>query len=115
MTATTKCWCSSPSITAWMAGGTKDYPEHFAAGLAPLHTPLFQPHGPSNAEPAPQICMLAERSKIVVRFDAVAFILGLGYVMGLRSSMILVAGGGHRTLNVGGEGADFVPFFLGLR
>ncbi|HYI10672.1 MAG TPA: oligopeptide transporter, OPT family [Thermoanaerobaculia bacterium] len=36
---------------------------------------------------------LAERAKIVVRFDAVAFILGLGYVMGLRSSMILVAGG----------------------
>lgn len=36
---------------------------------------------------------LAERAKIVVGFDAVAFILGLGYVMGLRSSMILVAGG----------------------
>ncbi|HEY0156785.1 MAG TPA: oligopeptide transporter, OPT family [Thermoanaerobaculia bacterium] len=36
---------------------------------------------------------LADRAKIVVRFDAVAFILGLGYVMGLRSSMILVAGG----------------------
>ncbi|HYO76438.1 MAG TPA: oligopeptide transporter, OPT family [Thermoanaerobaculia bacterium] len=36
---------------------------------------------------------LAERTRIVVRFDAVAFILGLGYVMGLRSSMILVAGG----------------------
>jgi putative OPT family oligopeptide transporter len=36
---------------------------------------------------------LAERAKMVVRFDAVAFILGLGYVMGLRSSMILVAGG----------------------
>ena len=26
-------------------------------------------------------------------FDAVAFILGLGYVMGLRSSLILCAGG----------------------
>jgi endo-1,4-beta-xylanase len=25
--------------------------------------------------------------------------------------VILVAGGGHNTLNVGGEGADFVPFF----
>jgi putative OPT family oligopeptide transporter len=36
---------------------------------------------------------LAEKTRIVVRFDAVAFILGLGYVMGLRSSMILVAGG----------------------
>jgi putative OPT family oligopeptide transporter len=36
---------------------------------------------------------LADKTRIVVRFDAVAFILGLGYVMGLRSSMILVAGG----------------------
>ncbi|HET7434922.1 MAG TPA: oligopeptide transporter, OPT family [Thermoanaerobaculia bacterium] len=36
---------------------------------------------------------LADRAKVVVRFDAQAFILGLGYVMGLRSSMILVAGG----------------------
>jgi len=36
---------------------------------------------------------LAVKTKIVVRFDAEAFILGLGYVMGLRSSMILVAGG----------------------
>ena len=26
-------------------------------------------------------------------------------------AIILVAGGGHNTLNVGGEGADFVPFF----
>lgn len=36
---------------------------------------------------------LAERARIVFNFDAVAFILGLGYVMGLRSSMILCAGG----------------------
>ncbi|HEY3743667.1 MAG TPA: alpha/beta hydrolase fold domain-containing protein [Bryobacteraceae bacterium] len=27
------------------------------------------------------------------------------------AAVILVAGGGHRTLNVGSEGADFVPFF----
>lgn len=27
------------------------------------------------------------------------------------AAVILVPGGGHRTLNVGGEGADFVPFF----
>ncbi|HAH05937.1 MAG TPA: oligopeptide transporter, OPT family [Elusimicrobia bacterium] len=37
--------------------------------------------------------LLADKAKVVVRFDAVAFILGLGYVMGLRSSMILCAGG----------------------
>ena len=36
---------------------------------------------------------LADKTKIVVGFDATPFILGLGYVMGLRSSMILVAGG----------------------
>jgi putative OPT family oligopeptide transporter len=36
---------------------------------------------------------LADKTRIVVRFDAVAFILGLGYVMGLRSSAILVSGG----------------------
>ncbi|MCL4811835.1 MAG: oligopeptide transporter, OPT family [Vicinamibacteraceae bacterium] len=36
---------------------------------------------------------LAERARIATSFDAVTFILGLGYVMGLRSSAILVAGG----------------------
>jgi putative OPT family oligopeptide transporter len=41
----------------------------------------------------PAMKALAERAKFVVRFDAIGFILGLGYVMGLRSSMILVAGG----------------------
>lgn len=41
----------------------------------------------------PAMKMLADRAKLVVGFDAIAFTLGLGYVMGLRSSMILVAGG----------------------
>ncbi len=36
---------------------------------------------------------LADRARIAASFDAVTFILGLGYVMGLRSSMVLVAGG----------------------
>jgi putative OPT family oligopeptide transporter len=36
---------------------------------------------------------LATRAKLVFNFDAIAFILGLGYVMGLRSSMVLCAGG----------------------
>ena len=31
--------------------------------------------------------------RVVVNFGALSFILGLGYVMGLRSSMILCAGG----------------------
>jgi putative OPT family oligopeptide transporter len=41
----------------------------------------------------PAIRALTERARIAVSFDASAFILGLGYVMGLRSSMILCAGG----------------------
>src|SRR5512137_72619 len=41
----------------------------------------------------PAVKTLADRAKVVLNFDAVAFILGLGYVMGLRSSLILCAGG----------------------
>jgi putative OPT family oligopeptide transporter len=41
----------------------------------------------------PAMRNLAEHAKVIVRFDAIAFILGLGYVMGLRSSLILCAGG----------------------
>ena len=41
----------------------------------------------------PAVRTLAERARVVFNFDAVAFILGLGYVMGLRSSMVLCAGG----------------------
>ena len=37
--------------------------------------------------------VLADRFRVVVRFDAISFILGLGYVIGLRSSLILCAGG----------------------
>src|ERR1017187_1864707 len=41
----------------------------------------------------PVLRTLSERAKVAVSFDAIGFILGLGYVMGLRSSMILCAGG----------------------
>src|SRR5436190_2465092 len=41
----------------------------------------------------PAVKALADKARIALSFDAIAFILGLGYVMGLRSSMILVAGG----------------------
>src|SRR5262245_18170334 len=41
----------------------------------------------------PAIKTLADKVKVVVRFDAIGFILGLGYVMGLRASTLLVAGG----------------------
>ena len=37
--------------------------------------------------------MLSDKAKVVVNFDAIGFILGMGYVMGLRSSLILCAGG----------------------
>jgi putative OPT family oligopeptide transporter len=41
----------------------------------------------------PVMRSLADRARMVFNFDAIGFILGLGYVMGLRSSMILCAGG----------------------
>jgi putative OPT family oligopeptide transporter len=41
----------------------------------------------------PAVKELTQKAKIALNFDAIAFILGLGYVMGLRSSMILCAGG----------------------
>jgi putative OPT family oligopeptide transporter len=41
----------------------------------------------------PAMRALAERVRVVVSFDAVAFILGLGYVIGPRSSLILCSGG----------------------
>src|SRR5690242_268719 len=36
---------------------------------------------------------LTDRARMAFNFDAIGFILGLGYVMGLRSSLILCAGG----------------------
>ena len=41
----------------------------------------------------PVVAALAERARMAFSFDAVGFILGLGYVMGLRSSLLLCAGG----------------------
>ena len=41
----------------------------------------------------PAMHALSDRAKVVFNFDAISFILGLGYVMGLRSSLILCAGG----------------------
>jgi putative OPT family oligopeptide transporter len=41
----------------------------------------------------PTVHALTERARVAVSFDAIGFILGLGYVMGLRSSLILCAGG----------------------
>ncbi|MBS1858629.1 MAG: oligopeptide transporter, OPT family [Acidobacteria bacterium] len=41
----------------------------------------------------PVVRALSDKARIALSFDAIGFILGLGYVMGLRSSMILCAGG----------------------
>jgi putative OPT family oligopeptide transporter len=46
-----------------------------------------------NFQFVPVFRNLNERARMVFSFDAIGFILGLGYVMGLRSSMILCAGG----------------------
>jgi len=41
----------------------------------------------------PVMRTLADRGRMAFNFDAVGFILGLGYVMGLRSAMVFCAGG----------------------
>jgi putative OPT family oligopeptide transporter len=41
----------------------------------------------------PAVEGLAQRARMTLSFDALGFILGLGYVMGLRSSLLLCAGG----------------------
>ena len=41
----------------------------------------------------PAVRALSDRARVAVSFDAISFILGLGYVMGLRSSLILCSGG----------------------
>jgi len=46
-----------------------------------------------NFQFVPVMRTLADRARMVFSFDAIGFILGLGYVIGLRSCMILCAGG----------------------
>ena len=46
-----------------------------------------------NFQFVPIMHTLSDKARMVFSFDAISFILGLGYVMGLRSSMILCAGG----------------------
>jgi putative OPT family oligopeptide transporter len=46
-----------------------------------------------NLQFIPVMRTLADRGRMVFSFDAIAFILGLGYVMGLRSAMVFCAGG----------------------
>jgi putative OPT family oligopeptide transporter len=46
-----------------------------------------------NFQFVPVMRTLVDRHRMVFNFDAIAFILGLGYVMGLRISMIFCAGG----------------------
>ncbi|HEX8712579.1 MAG TPA: oligopeptide transporter, OPT family [Terracidiphilus sp.] len=46
-----------------------------------------------NLQFIPVMHSLAERGRMVFNFDAIGFILGLGYVMGLRSALVFCAGG----------------------
>src|SRR5271169_4389765 len=46
-----------------------------------------------NFQFVPVVRTLADRGRMVFNFDAVSFILGLGYIMGLRIAMIFCAGG----------------------
>ncbi len=46
-----------------------------------------------NLQFIPVMRTLADRGRMVFNFDAIGFILGLGYVMGLRSALVFCAGG----------------------
>ena len=46
-----------------------------------------------NFQFVPVMRSLVDRDRMVFNFDAIGFILGLGYIMGLRISMIFCAGG----------------------
>lgn len=46
-----------------------------------------------NLQFIPLMRSLADRGRMVFNFDATGFILGLGYVMGLRSAIVFCAGG----------------------
>jgi putative OPT family oligopeptide transporter len=46
-----------------------------------------------NFQFIPLVRALADRGRMVFNFDAIGFILGLGYVMGLRSAIVFCAGG----------------------
>lgn len=46
-----------------------------------------------NLQFVPFMRTLASRGRMVFSFDAISFILGLGYVMGLRSALVFCAGG----------------------
>jgi putative OPT family oligopeptide transporter len=46
-----------------------------------------------NLQFIPVMRSLADRGRMVFNFDAIGFILGLGYVMGLRSAIVFCAGG----------------------
>lgn len=64
------------------------------AGVYDLLVTTFQPWKEYvNLQFVPVVRSLMERARMVLSFDAIGFILGLGYVMGLRSSMVLCAGG----------------------
>jgi len=64
------------------------------AGIYDLLVTTFQPWKEYvNLQFVPVVRTLMDRARMVLSFDAIGFILGLGYVMGLRSSMVLCAGG----------------------
>lgn len=46
-----------------------------------------------NLQFIPPVRALADRGRMVFNFEAISFILGLGYVMGLRSAIVFCAGG----------------------
>ncbi len=66
----------------------------FISGIYDFFVTTFQVwHESVSFQWIPFVKTLGVKARVAVSFDAISFILGLGYVMGLRSSMILCAGG----------------------
>jgi hypothetical protein len=68
------------------------------------HVPRLEEYLDFRFVPAQRI--IAERARMSLTFYAISFILGLGYVMGLRSSMILYAGIDLRARDVSVTGVE---------
>ena len=86
-----KCW--SPAKRAARRRACCSKPRRFPACTISSSPPSMSGRNMWTSSSWGFMRVLSERAKVAVSFDAIGFILGLGYVMGLRSSMILCAGG----------------------
>jgi endo-1,4-beta-xylanase len=113
-----------PPLTAPQSGpkpaaetGEAYAPQSILAGGIVL--PLFRPDSPylkADKIHVPEVYNMSQTvhgriSSIVSIHNPSIEIHKVEKSINTGTAIIVMAGGGHRTLNVGGEGADFVPFF----